>query len=296
MRGQRASKRQRCGGGTNPPARTPHAGGWTGRSRSPVDEQPRTPASLRPRTAHDDVHLLRDGDRVVPGALVVAGDQAELDCRATVASSPAGELAQLSVRRKRLCTRSSMASSMSASADAHERSRSANVFTATRSWTEACRAMRSMIAEVGPSSRPPPSLAVVLATLTIRSALRSSSWATRSVAATYRTSEASEQPAARSAKHSSSIECRKCRPRRRRRSHAARAGQVARRRSASVAATTALVRERREPDDVERQIAEPLLEWRRHHSIIGAATRGAVAPSQSLPGVHLDATARSRPG
>ena len=74
---------------------------------------------------------------------------------------------------------SSIASSMSASAAAHEGSASANASMATRVWLLACVPMRSMMPRSFGSSWWGYNRRVVLATLTMRSALRSNSCATR---------------------------------------------------------------------------------------------------------------------
>ena len=77
---------------------------------------------------------------------------------------------------------------MSASAAAHDGSRSTKALTATRSCTTTWRLMRSTRWPAVASSRPGWSRQVVRATFTMRSALRSSSWAIRSATPTKRRS------------------------------------------------------------------------------------------------------------
>ena len=130
----------------------------------------------------DEVHLLGDRHRVVADALVVAGDQRELHRGVEAESSsrrPRRARARGGAARR---SSSSSVSSMSASAAADDGSRSTKAFTATRSCSVTWRPMRSTRPGTGcASSRAGYRRQVVRATLTMRSAVRSSSWATRSV-------------------------------------------------------------------------------------------------------------------
>ena len=121
-----------------PPSR-PHALRRCSRSLSPPD-----PPLTTVLAGHHEVHLLGDRHRVVTDALVVARDQRELHRGVERAARRArAPPSTSSTWRKSRFSSSSMVSSMSASAAAHDGSRSAKALTATRSCTTTWRPSRS---------------------------------------------------------------------------------------------------------------------------------------------------------
>ena len=193
---------------------------------------------------------------------------------------------------------------MSASAAAHEGSRSTKALTATRSCTTTWRLMRSTRWQAVASSRPGWRRQVVRATFTMRSALRSSSWAIFSAIA----DEAQVGPAQTRLAHDA---------------EALVLDRVAQRVDGVVvgdhpvrvveiavdeglgARTDGIERERREPHDVEPHVVDALADPRirvfGHHlrgdhvTIMDAVA--ATSPRRSVhcfPAVHLPATMQLR--